>query len=164
MATVRTQLLPRCCCTSQMMESPFSRSTVTALKIDGSLPAGNSMSMTGPVMAMTLPTAPFVVFLSGAAMAMWWVLLERGAGSPARWGSGSGWLGGGRSGVRAAFAPVAISIISRVMLAWRTLLYVSVRSSMSSSAFSVAFFIATMRADCSLAVSSRTAWKRRVAT
>jgi len=55
-------------------------------------------------------------------------------------------------------APVAISIISRVMFAWRTLLYERVRSSMSSSAFSVAFFIATIRLDSSLAFASRTAW------
>ena len=63
-----------------------------------------------------------------------------------------------------AFAPDAISIISRVMLAWRTLLYERVRSSMRSSAFSVAFFIATIRLDSSLALASRTAWKSRVAT
>ena len=63
-----------------------------------------------------------------------------------------------------AFAPDAISIISRVMFAWRTLLYERVRSSMSSSAFSVAFFIATIRLDSSLAFASRTAWNRRVAT
>ena len=35
---------------------------------------------------------------------------------------------------------------------------------MSSSAFSVAFFIATIRLDSSLALASRTAWNRRVAT
>src|SRR5665811_1116694 len=46
-----------------------------------------------------------------------------------------------------ARAPLAISIISRVMFAWRTLLYDRVRSSISSSAFSVAFFIATIRLD-----------------
>ena len=67
-------------------------------------------------------------------------------------------------GRQRAFAPDAISIISRVMLAWRTLLYERVRSSMSSSAFSVAFFIATIRLDSSLALASRTAWNRRVAT
>ena len=35
---------------------------------------------------------------------------------------------------------------------------------MSSSAFSVAFFIATIRLDSSLALPSSTAWNRRVAT
>ena len=35
---------------------------------------------------------------------------------------------------------------------------------MSSSAFSVAFFIATILLDISEAVVSRTAWKTRVAT
>ena len=35
---------------------------------------------------------------------------------------------------------------------------------MRSSAFSVAFFIATIRLDSSLAFASSTAWNRRVAT
>src|SRR5262249_52250173 len=61
-------------------------------------------------------------------------------------------------------APVAISIISRVMLDCLTLLYARVRSSMSSSAFSVAFFIATIRLESSLAFDSSTAWNSRVAT
>ena len=42
------------------------------------------------------------------------------------------------------------------MLAWRTLLYSSVRSLMSCLALSVAFFIATMRALCSEALASST--------
>src|SRR3954470_17469039 len=50
------------------------------------------------------------------------------------------------------------------MLACRTLLYESVRSSMSSWAFSVAFFIATIRELSSLAFDSSTAWNRRGAT
>ena len=57
MATVRTQLLPRCCWTSQTTGSP-AVSMRTALKMAGSCPAGNSTSTTGPVMAMTRPTAP----------------------------------------------------------------------------------------------------------
>ena len=43
------------------------------------------------------------------------------------------------------------------MLPWRSLLYSSVRSLISVSALSVAFFIDTMRALCSLALAfSRT--------
>ena len=99
------------------------------------------MSTTGPVIWMTRPVA------AGAAVAM---------GSVASWRP--------VLGVSGRSAPDAISIISRVMLDWRTLLYESVRSSMSSSAFSVAFFIATIRLDSSLALASRTAWNRRVAT
>ena len=101
MATVRTQLLPRCCWTSQVTRRrPWSTST-TALKMAGSWPGGNSMSTTGPVMAMTRPTDA-----------------GRGCGLRRRpWG---GFL---RVGARQdALAPVAISIISRVMFAWRTLL------------------------------------------
>src|SRR4051812_42560169 len=70
MATVRTQSLPRCCCTSHTRDPP-SRSISTALKIAGSCPDGNSMSTTGPVIAMTLPVAPPAVLgFSGDAMAM----------------------------------------------------------------------------------------------
>src|SRR3954451_4093400 len=70
MATVRTQSLPRCCCTSQTRTEP-SCWISTALKIAGSCPEGNSMSTTGPVMAMTLPVAPPAVLgFSGDAMAM----------------------------------------------------------------------------------------------
>ncbi len=139
MATARTQLLPRCCCTSHTSGTSPSRMISTALKIAGSCPAGNSMSTTGPVIWMTRPVA------EGAAVAM--------VGS-------ASWV---RPAYR-AWAPLAISTISRVMLAWRTLLYESVRSSMSSWAFSVAFFIATIRDDSSLAFDSSTAWYRRVAT
>ena len=45
---------------------------------------------------------------------------------------------------------VVISKSSFVMFAWRSLLYSSVRSLMICLALSVAFFIATMRALCSL--------------
>jgi hypothetical protein len=44
------------------------------------------------------------------------------------------------------------------MFAWRSLLYSSVRSLMSCCALSVAFFIATMRALCSLAFASSKIW------
>src|SRR4026207_1924484 len=96
----------------------------------GSWPAGNSMSTTGPVIWMTRPVAAVAVALVGVASRV--------------------------LGRQRAFAPDAISIISRVILAWRTLLYERVRSSMSSSAFSVAFFIATIRLDSSLALAART--------
>ena len=65
MATARTQLLPRCCWTSQVSGSWPSRRISTALRIVGSSPAGNSMSTTGPVIWMTRPDA------AGAAVAMW---------------------------------------------------------------------------------------------
>ena len=97
MATARTQLLPRCCWTSQVSGSWPSRRISTALKIAGSWPAGNSMSTTGPVIWMTRPVA------ARAAVAM--VV----SASCVRWR-------------QRAWAPVAISTISRVMLAWRTLL------------------------------------------
>ena len=54
----------------------------------------------------------------------------------------------------AAIAALVISSNSRVMLAWRSLLYSSVRSLMSCFALSVAFFIATIRELCSLALAS----------
>ncbi len=124
MATVRTQLLPRCCWTSQ-----DERVLALALDLDRvvdrrQLPGGNSMSTTGPVIWMTRPVAA-VRRLPCCGDA---------SSSPA---------------ISEHCAPVAISIISRVMLAWRTLLYVEGQSSMSSSAFSVAFLIATMRLDSS---------------
>ena len=56
-ATARTQLLPRCCWTSHTSESWPSRRISTALKMAGSLPAGNSMSTTGPVIWITRPFA-----------------------------------------------------------------------------------------------------------
>lgn len=49
--------------------------------------------------------------------------------------------------------PPAISSNSFVMLLWRSLLYSSVKSSIRLSALSVAFFIETMRALCSLALA-----------
>src|SRR3954451_25070279 len=55
MATARTQLLPRCCWTSHTRAEPPSRNISTALKIAGRWPCGNSMSTTGPVMAITRP-------------------------------------------------------------------------------------------------------------
>src|SRR3954453_16607111 len=55
MATARTQLLPRCCWTSHTRGSKPSRSISTALKIAGRWPCGNSMSTTGPVIAITRP-------------------------------------------------------------------------------------------------------------
>ena len=63
-ATARTQLLPRCCWTSHTSGSWPSRMISTALKMDGSLPAGNSMSTTGPVIWITRP------FADAAAVAM----------------------------------------------------------------------------------------------
>src|SRR3954447_2972917 len=67
-ATARTQLLPRCCCTSHTRGSAPWRSISTALKIAGRRPCGNSMSTTGPVIAITRPVV-------GAATAMVLVLL-----------------------------------------------------------------------------------------
>ena len=49
--------------------------------------------------------------------------------------------------------PPAISSSSWVMLPWRSLLYSSFRSLISPSALSVALFIDTMRALCSLALA-----------
>ena len=75
------------------------RSISTALKMAGSCPAGNSMSTTGPVMAMT-----------------------RTGGRSALGGCGDSHVNYRSSSAKTRSAPVAISIISRVMLAWRTLL------------------------------------------
>jgi len=55
-------------------------------------------------------------------------------------------------------APLAISIISRVMFACLTLLYESVRSSISSSAFSVGVLHRDHLVEKKLAVLSSTAW------
>src|SRR3954447_15386340 len=68
MATARTQLLPRCCWTSHTRAEPPSRSISTALKIAGRWPCGNSMSTTGPVIAITRPVV-------GAATAILCLLL-----------------------------------------------------------------------------------------
>ena len=57
-----------------------------------------------------------------------------------------------------AATPPTISSSSLVMLSWRTLLATRVRSVTISPAFSVALRMATMRADCSLAISSSNAW------
>jgi hypothetical protein len=57
-----------------------------------------------------------------------------------------------------ALAPAAISATSWVMRDWRALFRSSVSSATSSLAFSVAFFIATIRAECSEAIDSRNAW------
>src|SRR5690606_4124538 len=57
-----------------------------------------------------------------------------------------------------ASAPPTISSISLVMASCRALLKRRVRSSTSALAFSVALRIATIRAECSLASASTTAW------
>ena len=54
--------------------------------------------------------------------------------------------------------PPAISSSSVVMLPWRSLLYSRVRSLMRVLALSVAFFMATMRALCSLALAFSRTW------
>src|SRR3989344_5419163 len=59
---------------------------------------------------------------------------------------------------RIASMPEVISDTSRVMAAWRTLLNVRGRLCAISLALSVALFIATMRAECSEALFSRSAW------
>src|SRR3954454_4798744 len=63
-ATVRTQLLPRCCWTSHVSGVVPSRRISTALRIAGRWPGGNSISTTGPVIWITLPVSV------GAAVAM----------------------------------------------------------------------------------------------
>ena len=57
-----------------------------------------------------------------------------------------------------AATPPMMSSSSLVMLSCRTLLATRVRSATISPAFSVALRMATMRADCSLAISSSNAW------
>src|SRR4051812_38791263 len=57
-----------------------------------------------------------------------------------------------------AIAALVISRSSLVIFAWRNLLYSSVRSLISCFALSVAFFMATIRALCSLALDSRRIW------
>ena len=64
----------------------------------------------------------------------------------------------GASACLNASAPPAMSSISFVMAVWRTLLRKSVRFSIRSFALSVAFRIATIRAACSLATASNSAW------
>ena len=54
--------------------------------------------------------------------------------------------------------PADISEISRVIFAWRALLNASVRSPIISSDASLAFFMASMRADCSEAPDSSAIW------
>ena len=57
-----------------------------------------------------------------------------------------------------AAAPLTISIISLVMAAWRTRLRVSVSESITSLALLVAESIAVIRAACSAATDSSSAW------
>ena len=66
--------------------------------------------------------------------------------------------GDGDEGRVIAAAPLTISDSSWVIAAWRALLYTSCSSSIRSPAFSVAFFIANIRAACSQAPFSTTAW------
>src|SRR3989344_5150495 len=63
---------------------------------------------------------------------------------------------------RIASIPLVISETSRVMAAWRTLLKVRVRPLAMSRALSVALFIATIRAECSEAFDSRSAWNTAI--
>src|SRR4030042_2099702 len=56
MARQRTQLLPRCCCTSATILLP-STAISTALLTDGSSSPGNSTSTTVPMTCTTLPLA-----------------------------------------------------------------------------------------------------------
>jgi hypothetical protein len=65
---------------------------------------------------------------------------------------------------RIASAPLTISISSVVMPAWRTLLAKSVNASIRSPAAFVAFCIAIIFAEYSLALFSSTAWKTCVST
>ena len=55
MATVRTELSPRCNSTSRIRSSSPSRGTSTASKISGNCPAGNSTSTTFPSTWVTVP-------------------------------------------------------------------------------------------------------------
>ena len=57
-----------------------------------------------------------------------------------------------------AAAPPTMSSSSLVIVSWRALFITSVRSSAISLALSVALRMATIRADCSLATLSSTAW------
>ena len=68
-ATVRTQLLPRCCCTSQVTRVPGSLDAHGVEDRRAAAPAGNSTSTTGPVMAMTRPTVPALVSAAGVLVA-----------------------------------------------------------------------------------------------
>src|SRR5690606_5964244 len=61
-----------------------------------------------------------------------------------------------------ASMPEVISETSRVMAAWRTLLKRRVMLWAISFALSVALFIATMRAECSDALFSRSAWNTAI--
>ena len=64
------------------------------------------------------------------------------------------------SGYQASTAatPPMMSSNSDVIISWRALFNSSVRSSTSSRALSVAFCMATMRAECSLAIASNIVW------
>lgn len=57
-----------------------------------------------------------------------------------------------------ASIPPIISLISLVIALWRALLYSRVRENVTSLALSEALRIATIRAECSDAFSSRNAW------
>src|SRR4051794_20396040 len=107
----------------------------------GSWPAGNSMSTTGPVICTTWPTpVGFVWGWAGVAIAMFgvpsrFVDFDSCGCALAAGDTHATWPGRGQVVARSAltrlacepgdsqraWAPVAISIISRVMFAWRTL-------------------------------------------
>ena len=125
----------------------------------GQVPSGgNSTSTTGPTMATMRPSlssvpdsvpgwVPEYVVLSAA-------LLADGVVQDVD-------LGGVVAGLGQASAPLTISMISVVMESWRARFIGRLRTLISSSALSVADFMARWRAACSEAVASSMAANRR---
>ena len=137
MAMQRTELSPISCATSITTVRPSRGWTRTACRMLGSLPGGNSTSTTAPITWLTAPSAP--VRVPGLSLTF---------AIPSPYVADE----------RSASAPPTISISSVVIIDCRTLFMYRVSESMSSPAASVAFCIAIIRAECSLALFSSTAW------
>ena len=137
-AIARTSASPMCCATSQVIvvvSPPSVTSTVSAVLISGSSFGGNSTSTTGPI---TRTTRPFACPFSFS-------LRHLGLPIPPPPSAAS------------ASAPPTISMISVVISSCRARFAWRVRILMSSSALSVAAFIARRRAAFSDAADSSSA-------
>ena len=131
-AIARTVESPMCWATSHVIvvvSPPSSTSTVSAVLISGSSFGGNSTSTTGPITRTTRPLACVSV-----------VRHRHSSAAAAR-----------------ASAPPTISMISVVISSWRARFACRVRILISSSALSVAAFIARRRAAFSEAADSSSA-------
>jgi hypothetical protein len=140
MATARTRSSPRCCWTSQTRSPVCRRALPSAVDRDRPVDLGQRVGEdgldddAGDLLDAADVAGSSEVSAGGAVSVVAMVLLRR-----------------------ATRRPATTSTISEVISAWRARFISSVRSSMTSPAFSEALRIAVMRAPCSEAVDSSSA-------